>query len=364
MSDMKLGLRIKALRERADLSQDQMARLLKINDRQTISAIETDERRLKAEELLTIVSAFNVPLDVLTNPFLLIGEGKFSWRQHNVPGKRLDDYEQRAGEWIGAYRALRQKNGEAFPAILPRLGLDKTSHYDDAVRAAEGMVEQLALGDIPALKLVEVMERELDILVLMVDAIDGVSGAACQLPEVGCVLINRHDPVGRRHFDLAHELFHILTWTAMPPERLDGESPKSKKIEQLADNFASALLAPSSVLDQLDAPGDDLKIWLNRTATHLGMSAQALKWRMINSGRVSREQGMSVPDDALRHNGEPEGAKAAIPPVFGKPFLATLVRAVDKGNISLRRVQTLIDMTPEEFGALCDEHGVPKPEEL
>lgn len=363
MGDIKLGLRIKALREKADLSQEQMARLLKINDRQTISQIEADERRLKAEELLIIVSAFNVPLEVLTNPFLLIGEAKFSWRQHNVPGDRLDNYEQRAGEWIGAYRSLRQMNGEAFPAILPRLGLEKTSRYEDAVQAAETMADQLDLGDVPARRLAQVMEEKLQVLVLMVDAIDGVSGAACQLPELGAVLVNRNEPEGRRHFDLAHELFHILTWIAMPPERLDGETPKSKRVEQLADNFASALLAPSKVLDQLGPPTDDLRVWLNRTAEHLGMSAQALKWRMINSARVTREEGLSVPDDALRHNGAAK-ATSGVAPLFSKPFVSTLVRSIDKGNISLRRAMSLIDMTQPELRELCEAHAVPAPAEL
>ena len=35
------------------------------------------------------------------------------------------------------------------------------------------------------------------------------------------ILVNRHEPRGRRSFDLAHELFHVLTWDAMPPERIE-----------------------------------------------------------------------------------------------------------------------------------------------
>ena len=35
------------------------------------------------------------------------------------------------------------------------------------------------------------------------------------------MLIARHEVAGRRHFDLAHELFHLLTWDAMPPEYLE-----------------------------------------------------------------------------------------------------------------------------------------------
>lgn len=38
----------------------------------------------------------------------------------------------------------------------------------------------------------------------MVDAFEGISGAACHLLELGVALINRREIVGRRHFDLAH----------------------------------------------------------------------------------------------------------------------------------------------------------------
>ena len=182
MGDIKLGPRVKALREKAGLSQEQMAGLLGVGSHQIVSQIEAGDRRLKADELLTIVNAFNVSLDVLTNPFLITGESRFSWRQSNVPGEALDAYELRAGEWIGAYRALRLENGQPIPLLQHRLGLDKSSTFEDAAAAAEALVDQLDLGEAPAERLASVMEERLGILVLMVDAVTGVSGAACQDP--------------------------------------------------------------------------------------------------------------------------------------------------------------------------------------
>src|SRR5215216_374538 len=100
-----IGARLKALRERQKLSQDDLARVFGFKDRQTISAIETGERRVSAEELLTAVEKLGQPLDYFTNPFMLVGEGKFSWRQTNVGALRLDAYERSAGRWIAAFRA-------------------------------------------------------------------------------------------------------------------------------------------------------------------------------------------------------------------------------------------------------------------
>ena len=364
MGDIKLGPRIKALREKAELSQEQMARLLGVGSHQIVSQIEAGDRRLKAEELLTIVQAFNVPLEVLTNPFLINGEGRFSWRQSNVPVKTLDAYELKAGEWIGAYRALRLENGERFPATQHRLGLDRSSTFEAAVAAAEALAEELDLGDAPAERLAGVMEERLGILVLMVEAAPGVSGAACQIPELGAVLINRNEPRGRRSFDLAHELFHILTWTTMPPERLDGETPKNRRVEQLADNFAGALLAPSRILDQYGAAGEDLGPWLNETAGKLRMSAQALKFRMINSGRLSREAGLAVADNDLRFNGEPDAKASPPPPLFSRAFVQTLATGITRGAISVRRAARLVDLDVDDLRDLCEAHGVAPPEEL
>jgi Zn-dependent peptidase ImmA (M78 family) len=163
---------------------------------------------------------------------------------------------------------------------------------------------------------------------------------------------------------LAHELFHILTWTTLPPERLDGETPKNKRVEQLADNFAGALLAPAATLDALGTPDADLPDWLNRNAASLGITAAALKWRMYNAGRIPREAALAIPDERLRNNGEAEGAKPPTPPLFSPAFVGTLVRAIEQGNISVRRAARLTDMDPEDLGELCDVHGLARPDVL
>ena len=55
-----IGARIKALREERKLSQDDLARLFGFKDRQTVSAIETGERRVTAEELILAVEKLGV----------------------------------------------------------------------------------------------------------------------------------------------------------------------------------------------------------------------------------------------------------------------------------------------------------------
>ena len=368
MATNLIGARIKALREKRKLSQDDLARLFGFKDRQTVSAIETGERRVTAEELVLAVEKLGAPLDYFTDPFLLVGEGRFSWRQTDVSSQKLSAYERNAGRWIAAFRFIAPQVGREAPLLRRALGLHKGSRFEDAIEAGERFVADFKLGDVPAARLAEVMERALGILVLHVDAFQGISGAACRLPELDVVLINRHEVEGRRHFDLAHELFHILTWDTMPPEHSeDAKETGGNRVEQLANNFASAVLMPAPVLDRygdwstIDA--GELIGCLNSVAQALQVTASALKWRLVAMDRLKPAIARAVPDAALRNNGR-DAVQAALPPLFSKPFMEVIGLAVDEGRISARRAGALLDLTVDDLADLFTTHGVPSPVEL
>ncbi len=84
MSAYFIGPRIKALREERRLSQDDLARLFGFKDRQTVSAIETGERRVTAEKLVLAVEKLGSTLDRFADLFLLVGEGRLSWQRTDV----------------------------------------------------------------------------------------------------------------------------------------------------------------------------------------------------------------------------------------------------------------------------------------
>ncbi len=368
MSATFIGPRIKALREERKLSQDELARLFGFKDRQTVSAIETGERRVTAEELVIAVEKLGASLDYFTDPFLLVGEGRFSWRQTNVGPQRLSAYERNAGRWIAAFRSIAPQVGREAPLLRRALGLHKGSRFEDAMEAGERFVAEFKLGDVPADRLAEVMERELGILVLHVDAFDGISGAACRLPELDVVLINRHEVTGRRHFDLAHELFHILTWDAMPPEHSEeARETGGNRVEQLANNFASAVLMPKVSLARFgawaDLVGDNLVGQLNVAADELQVTASALKWRLVALDRLKPASARAIPDAALRNNGRDSSA-SDLPLLFSKPFMEVIGLAIDQGRISTRRAAGLLDLTIEDLTELFVTHGVDPPAEL
>jgi XRE family transcriptional regulator, fatty acid utilization regulator len=396
MTTKLIGARIKALREERKLSQDELARMFGFKDRQTVSAIETGERRVSAEELLLAVERLGAPLDYFTDPFQLAGEGKFSWRRDpRVGPENIKAFERIVGGWIAANRALAGQIGRPAPILRHALKLTPRSSFEDAMAAGERFAKDFELGAVPAEKLPEAMEQKLGILVLMADAIDGVSGAACRLPDLDAVLINRHEVAGRRNFDLAHELFHILTWDAMPPEHLEEAAETSKiRVEQLANTFASALLMPETSLRQLGVneialwpqvharlsfrsggglagsngwagratPTKSVVRWLAETADRMQVTATALKWRLVALELIDPARARAISPDALRKSRR--SADSELPPLFSKPFMEVLGQAIDEGRVSARRVADLLHLTIEDLRDLFARYSVEAPLDL
>ena len=203
---------------------------------------------------------------------------------------------------------------------------------------------------------------------LYVDAPAGISGAACQLPGLNAILINRKEAEGRRHYDLAHETFHLLTWEQMPPEHREAEIPrggKGRRIEQLADNFASALLMPERTLaPRWQARGErDIHAWLNATASELLVTAVALKWRLVQLGWFTKADLLDIKDAKLTANGRPKKDQT-VPRPFGPEFVQRLHTALSEGDLSVRRAASLLEMTIEDLADLFKAYDLPVPFDL
>jgi len=361
-SEVRVGPRLRTLREIRGLSQEQLSAALGFKDRQTLAAVEAGERRVTPEELVKAAQVLHVTLDHLTDPYRLVGEGRFSFRARGVEEPVLDAFEERAGRWIAAYRQLGVEAGSAPKRLSRKLELSRWSSFEDAQLSAEELLEDWKLGDKPVEGLSDAMHRELGALTLFVDAPAGISGAASQVLGLATILVNRQEPRGRRSYDLAHELFHILTWDAMPPDRIEPweiKRTKGNRVEQLADNFAAAILMPRSTLARWweEKTANDLHSWLNEKATALGVSAQALKWRMHNLGFLTKGDLVGIRDDHLIANGQPEQVDAR-PRLFSHAFVRRIYDAVEAGRLSLRRAASLLDISLPSFADLCGSYGL------
>lgn len=353
-----LSRRIVAARGDSGLTQEELSKRLGFKDRQTLAAIEAGQRRMGVEELLFLMKATGKDMEYFTDPFRLVGEAGFSYRASGTSEVAVDDFEQQVGGWLSLWRYLGDKRGDGPGALRPRLVLNEKSTFEEAQQAGIQVASVLELGSVPAERLEAAIEEKLRILVLAVDTPEGVSGAAVQLATGDSILINRNEAAGRRSFDLAHELFHVLTWDSLPPQRVDRENPsgtKAKRTEQLADNFAGALLMPADLLIQRwetkPASMSDSK-WVQATASHFRVSAQALFWRMVALGLCQKKQQEDFVGKASLQD------KKSKPAWFSRKYLERVLWGIDRGEVSLRRTLGILDMDLGEFISQCEAHGL------
>jgi Zn-dependent peptidase ImmA (M78 family) len=278
-----------------------------------------------------------------------------------VPPDVLNEFQERAGQWVATYRTLLDRAGVQRSHLGRKLELREDSSYEEAQAAAEELRRDWRMGDVPAEVLASVIERELGARVLFVDAPKNVSGAAINLPGLHTILVNRRESLGRRHFDIAHELFHLLTWDAMAPDRVEPREVsrrKGNRVEKLADNFAGALLMPAEVIHRRWEQRDDVLLadWLKSSATALRVTAVALKWRLVVLGLLAKAQAEAMPDADLANGGRESSSLPPLP--FDREFAARIHGAVEEGYLSLRRALQILGMTMEEFAALCGAYGL------
>lgn len=359
-----IGARIKAAREERGLSQEELSKRLGFKDRQILSNIESGRRKVAVDELMILMSVLAKPLEYFTDSFMLTGEACFSWRAA-ASSETLSAFESRASQWVALFRRLGELLNERPSPLVPQLPLSKRSSFEEAQEYAERLVEEWELGETPAKTLTSKIEERLKALVLFVDAPSGVSGAACKLPALYTILVNRNEPEGRQAYDLAHEMFHLLTWDKMPPDPIDpyAEAGTSKgRTEQLADSFAGALLMPQNVVKRMgeqEAFGD-VHEWLNASASKLGVTSKALRWRMKNLDLLPREIQFKIDDNRLTWNGA-EAVPRTRPKLFSYIFAKRLHRALDNGVISAGKAAALLGMSKAETAELLTDYNLEVP---
>lgn len=364
-----VGPRVKYAREQLRLTQDALAAKLGFKDRQTISDIENGKRALKTDELLDLSDALDQELEFFLDPFNIVAEAQYSWRASDeLPGEKLDHFEAMANGWVGMFRWLYLQDEDKQPDLgLLSLRLNASSSFEQAQNFGEALASMLKLGPVPASTLPECLETRLGIPVLFVDAAPGlpanaISGAACQVDAFNVILVNRRESAFRRNFDLAHELFHVLTWEAMPPSHRESNAvehrSKVKRVEQLANNFAGALLMPTSSLDHFIEPARATEVQhLADVAKQLQVTTYALGWRLKNLGRLDEPTRMALTKEKRQDTQE-------LPKLFSVRFVKKLHVALDKGRLSARKAAKTLGLPLFELTELFETYGMAAPFEL
>ena len=68
--------------------------------RQSLTSIEAGERAVSPKELVKAAECLGVEMDLFTDPYRLVGEGRFSFRADGVSEETIRSFEERAGRWV------------------------------------------------------------------------------------------------------------------------------------------------------------------------------------------------------------------------------------------------------------------------
>ncbi len=361
-----IGERIKLARQEDGLSQDSLSAQLGFNDRQTLSSIELGQRAVAPAELVKLTQKLGRPLSYFTDPYVVAGKNAFSYRAKQARPAELADFERQATKLIAAQRRFREWLGRVPSPVQPQLtSMSPRVALDFATFQGERSAAAWQLGEVPARRLREVVEHELGIAVFYVDAPPSISGAACRLNDGGYILINRNEPWARQNFDLGHEVFHLLTWEKMPPDRIDLIASETKStgkrpaVEKLADAYTAGLLMPETVIKSRWAhrgSSTSMGEWIPAQAAELRVSPIALYWRLVNLALIQKDAALLKVVSASRVT-----VSEGRPQLYSADFVQDLHAVLERGHVTVLRAVELLDSSVTELEDLFASYKLPVP---
>lgn len=285
----RIGDRIRSERKKLKISQRKLSQELGFPNYQTLSSIEKGARQIKVSELDKIAKVLGV-----TSTYLLSEElfntNKVLWRKcsNEVECLKLEnEFKKLCNNFKRLSDLINHKYEKFVPPSPQELQKDiYRNNYDFAKSIADDYLTVFRLGRYPANNLIDSLQEK-NILIFY-DDLGECGSSASLIGDFGAaILLNSKDMAWRRSFDIAHELFHLITWYIYSPAEIyDDEERGKSNPEKYADAFASSLLLPEKSLfeeieKRIGREGLDL-IDIIDIACKFEVSIQAFTWRLQN----------------------------------------------------------------------------------
>lgn len=343
---MNLPERLKEARRNAGLKQLQVSQRCGIDD-SSLSAFENDRAEPRLAQLDKLAKVYRVPLSYFFQDSPLEIQ-PVMWR--NKP----DISENIEGEFLQLCRQYRQLEiwtNEISEQVLPPIDTYKNGFgYPQVRKMASEARHIMGLGERPGESLYRVLEEVLCLKIFHLDL--GEEGtAACAVSEAfgQAILLNQGCVRWRRNHDLAHELFHLLTWERF--KHNEGICEPSEQEEKFATCFAGNLLLPAepvenAILKSCDAEGKVAFDKLDTIAREFDVSLESLFWRMHFLFGWKEDKTKDYIEKSKGHT--PPREDASRPPLFPERYRALAINALQEGEISLGRFAEFMKITRAE----------------
>lgn len=361
-----LQKRVLAARQAAGYSLVEAAKLLGFNNYQTLSAIERGSRNINANELSAMAKLYGRNLDYFFEKDISPDPVPLWRKSPEADEKRvqrqllsyLENYSN-LENLLGLKRRWKdiQKNYEKSDFSL--------RGFDLADRLGAEICDSLNLGSRPASSFLNVLENDLRFKVLHLPLDNGISGACVVDDRLGVgILINTNDAPWRRNFDLAHELFHIVTWNVFSAREV-GDGTVRTRPEQFADAFASSLLLPEKHLleavEEVTASTTFRLVDMIELAKEFSVSTEAILWRLVNLNILKKESVQQVLDDPRRKEMDRISRQHIYSKTFvskyPERFISLSCRCLMEGKISRGVFAKNLEIDRAEIDDFLDKFG-------
>jgi len=361
-----LDKRIVAAREAAGFSITEASQKLGFKNYQTLSAIEKGARKINAHELIMIARLYGRSLDYFLESDIAPDPVPL-WRKTTKTD--VNQVQRQFLSFLENYSNLEHLLGLKRRWKDIQKNYDRDDFSDNGFERADKLGDDihnfLDLGSRPSSNLFNVLENKLRFKILHLPLGDGASGASVVDNTLGVgILINANDAPWRRNFDLAHELFHVISWNVFSPQEIGNGTIKTRP-EKYADIFASSLLLPEThLLDSLKetAANNEVRfIDIIELAKDFGVSTEAILWRLVNLKILKQSQAQKVLDNPkfrdLDRSMRRKLYKGDRPSKFPSRFISLACRCLMEGKISRGTFAEYLEIDRAEIDDYLDEVG-------
>lgn len=367
---MPIHDRLKYARQRAGLSGPQVKDRAGIGE-SSLSEFENGKREPSLSQLQKLAEVYRRSVSFFLSDGPVPAEPAVLWRLR--PSKDAEEIEVRFLRLCEQYHNLEVWCDELIPSCLPRAtGNAATFHFRHAKALAKEVRDHLQLGDRPGQSLLRVLEEVCAVKVFHLPFEPSGTAASTKSDAWGtAVLLNSVNKRWRRNFDLAHELFHLLTWELFRHSADASSTVASEMEERLANCFASHVLMPEEILrltvEQYltDAKGTLPVDAIFNIARQFDVSAEALMWQIHHLFRSRADT------DVTKRQIEQVKAFAPLfeerdhsePPIWPVRYQALAAKAFRRGELSTGRFAEYLNISRQEAMRFVEQE-IPDGEEV
>ncbi len=356
-----LAREIQARRKAMGLTQTELAAAVGFSAAQIVSDIERGQRDVKAWELVKIADALHTTVDRLLGLSERETPVRVLWRRGSAAASRA--VEEVFLDRARRFALLEKWNGLPAAPELPQQELDpEVTTFADAARMAVSVGRVLDLGSRPAASLASVLQEAFRIKLFFEPLGEDESAASAKGDFGYAVLMNAAQAPWRRNYNLAHELFHLVTWDSSQRvwSREHDEPLWLEPVEKFANAFASHLLLPAEEVEAQHRerfPGGEIDYAdLVEMAREFEVSTEALLWRFRLMGKLTQEKAEGILNDPEfraedrrtmpdRWGSTPEGP-------LPQRYWRLALNAYRRGELSLGRLAQILEISVSEAGAI------------